>query len=123
MIPPFLRFLLVGGTGFIIDAGLTMVFMKCGAPPSLARIPAIGVAMLFTWTANRRLTYQVEAKANIREAVRYFSVAATMALLNYAIYFCLVGLAWRPFPAIVVATAAQTLASFHAYRAFAFRRG
>jgi putative flippase GtrA len=122
MAPAFLRFLLVGGTGFIIDAGLTEVLIHIGAPPSLSRIPAIGLAMLFSWVANRRLTYRVEEKANIQEAGRYFAVAAVMALLNYAMYLALVALAWRPLAAIVVATAAQATLSFYAYRKFAFRR-
>lgn len=122
MTPAFLRFLLVGGGGFLIDAGMTVILIHLGGPPAVSRIPAIGFAMLFTWVANRKLTYRVEEKANIHEAGRYLAVAALMALLNYAVFLGLVGLGWRPLAALVVATAAQAVLSFHAYRKFAFRR-
>lgn len=37
----FRRFLLVGGVGFLIDAGLTRLLIALGLAPWLARVPAI----------------------------------------------------------------------------------
>lgn len=116
----FIRFLLVGGAGFCIDAGLTFLLIQLNLAPWLARIPAIFSAMLFTWLANRCFTYQVEHSRSIREGGRYMLVALSMALINYLIYLVLVSYGLWPMLAVTLATACQTILSFHAYRYFVF---
>jgi putative flippase GtrA len=117
----FFRFLLVGGSGFLIDAGLTYALIMLGLDSRLARIPAMTIAMAFTWIANRHFTYEVSAARSVREGLRYLVVAIAMALFNYLIYLVLVGLGIWPMAALTVATTCQTIVSFHAYRRFAFR--
>lgn len=117
----FIRFLIVGGAGFCIDAGLTYLLIQLTFAPWLARIPAIALAMVFTWLANRYFTYQVKRVRSASEAVRYAIVALCMALLNYLIYVVLVWYGVWPLAAVTLATACQTLLSFHAYRHFVFR--
>jgi putative flippase GtrA len=78
----FFRFLLVGGAGFFIDAGLTYLLVLLEVEPWLARVPAIIFAMSFTWLSNRHFTYQVKTSRSTSEAVRYALVAITMALIN-----------------------------------------
>jgi len=118
----FLRFLLVGGSGFVIDAGLTYGLVRWGTPPWLARLPAIGCAAVFTWLANRHFTYAVRTAHSAGEALRYAAVAAAMAVLNYGIYLLILRWGAPPLLAVTVATACQTVVSFHAYRRFAFRQ-
>lgn len=117
----FLRFLLVGGSGFLIDAGITSLLIALGLPSWLARIPAICLAMAYTWLANRYFTYSVKTARSSSEAMRYASVAALMALINYGIYFVLVQYEVLPVVAVTIATACQTILSFYCYRHFAFR--
>lgn len=116
----FFRFLLVGGSGFLIDSGITYFLHALGASPWLARIPAIALAMACTWAGNRRFTYEVKSDPIGGEAVRYATVAAAMALLNYLIYLVLVSNGVRPVVAVTVSTACQTLLSFRLYRQIVF---
>ena len=118
----FFRFLLVGGSGFLIDAGITYLLNSHGASPWLARIPAIALAMAYTWAANRHFTYEVETDRTAAEAIRYATVAASMALLNYSVYFALTSNGVWPVVAVTIATACQTILSFHLYRHIVFRK-
>lgn len=117
----FFRFLLVGGTGFCIDAGFTYLFIQMSLAPWLARIPAILLAMAFTWLANRYFTYKVSKERTAREALLYLVVALVMALINYLIYLVLVRYGVWPVAAVASATACQTIISFNAYRHIVFR--
>ena len=117
----FLRFLLVGGLGFAIDAGFTHLLVYVGLDPWLARIPAIVMAATFTWLANRHFTYQVKVAKTTTEAMRYALVALAMALFNYLIYFILVRYFVLPVVAVTIATACQTIVSFRFYRLFVFK--
>lgn len=117
----FFRFMLVGGTGFLIDAGITYLLVLLEIAPWLARIPAIALAMVYTWTANRYFTYKVNQARTINEAIRYALVALTMAAINYLIYLALLRYDIWPIAAVTIATACQTILSFHAYRRLVFR--
>lgn len=118
----FFRFLLVGGSGFLVDAGITYLLNSLGVSPWLARIPAIALAMFYTWSINRHFTYEVKTGRTAGEAMRYATVAAAMALLNYLIYFVLASSGVWPVAAVTFATACQTLLSFHLYRQIVFRK-
>lgn len=112
---------MVGGTGFLIDAGITLLLIQISLDPSFARIPAIGIAALFTWLANRYFTYEVKVSRTTGEAIRYAMVASAMAFINYTIYLILIQIGLLPAISIIIATALQTIISFHAYRRFAFK--
>ena len=117
----FFRFLLAGGSGFAIDAGITYLLVWLGVAPWLARMPAILIAMTYTWLANRHFTYKVKKKRSADEAVRYAFAAAAMALLNYLIFVLLVRHGTQPVVAVTLATACQTVLSFQIYRRLVFR--
>lgn len=117
----FFRFLLVGGSGFLIDACVTYLLIQLTVAPWLARIPAILLAMVFTWLANRRFTYDVKKARTKSEAMRYATVAAVMAFINYLIYVVLVSFGAWPVLAVLVATICQAVMSFNAYRYLVFR--
>ncbi|MGZ8222348.1 MAG: GtrA family protein [Methylobacter sp.] len=118
----FTRFLIVGGLGFVIDSGMTLVLIHLGLSAFIARLPAIFSAMAFTWLANRRITFCLDTEATREEAIRYFSVAITMAGFNYFLFFVLVKLSLPAFLAITFATAIQTVLSYYGYKLFAFRQ-
>ena len=117
---PLLRFVLVGSLGFAVDAGLTLLLIRAGLQPWLARAPAIVAAMACTWLANRRFTYQASQSRPLVEASRYAAVALVMAGANYLLFIALVALGTPPLAAVAVVTGCQTLISFWAYKRFVF---
>ena len=116
----FFRFLLVGGTGFAIDAGLTCLLIMLNVSPWLSRVPAIAFAMTFTWLANRHFTYGVRTARTAGEAFRYASIASVMALANYMIYLVLVTNGMPAVVAVAMATTLQTILSFYSYQHLVF---
>jgi len=116
-------FLVAGGCGFLIDAGLTHLLILAGAGPFLARIPAIMAAMAFTWFVNRNRTFGKSQHSLAVEGFRYWAVGITSALLNYAVYSVLIYRApfLQPIIAIVAASLAATAYSFFGYSRFVFR--
>jgi putative flippase GtrA len=118
----FFRFLLIGGSGFLIDVGITYLLYSLGLSPWIARIPAIALAMTFTWAANRQFTYRVTTSRTVGEALRYATVAASMASINYIIYFVLVSNGISTLVAVTFSTACQTIVSFYLYRHFVFSK-
>lgn len=80
------RFTLVGGTGFIVDAGLTMGLQVWGADIYTSRLIAISLAMFVTWRLNRAITFGASSRGQVREGALYVGVALAAATLNYGIY-------------------------------------
>ncbi|HEX5934604.1 MAG TPA: GtrA family protein [Pseudorhizobium sp.] len=117
-------FVVVGGTGFAIDAGLTHLLIAFTAVgPIAARIPAITAAMAVTWLLNRTLTFGRSSSSLVVEGLRYWAVGVTAALLNYAVYTTLIyRLPVQPLAAIIFASLAAMTYSFLGYSRFAFRR-
>lgn len=116
----FFRFVLVGGTGFLIDISLTCLLIMLNVAPWLSRVPAIILAMAFTWLANRYFTYRVRTACTAGEAFRYACVASVMALANYTIYLVLVTNGMAAVVAVTVATALQTIVGFYSYEHLVF---
>lgn len=119
----FLRFALVGGAGFFIDAAvLSALIHGLGVDPFSARLVSISAAALSTWRLNRVVTFGASETGQAREGMRYALVAALTAGLNYALY-ALALLVWPTLPpiaAMVGATAAAMLFSYVGYSRFAF---
>lgn len=119
----FLRFALVGGAGFLVDAGLLAALHHgAGLDPFAARVFSIAAAALATWRLNRRLTFGPSGAGQATEALRYAMVAILNAALNYALYA--LALVFRPgLPPLIAVIAATLLAmafSYFAYSRFVF---
>jgi putative flippase GtrA len=118
-------FLVAGGGGFLIDAGVTHLLLTAfQIDPFVARIPAIMAAMGFTWFLNRSRTFEPSRHSLAVEGFRYWAVGITSALLNYAVYSALIYRLpmLQPVAAIVFASAAAMAYSFFGYSRFVFRR-
>ncbi len=118
-------FLAAGSGGFLIDAGLTHALVEAGGfDPLSARLPAIVLAMAFTWLVNRSRTFGRSAHSLAVEGFRYWAVGITATAVNYAVYSLLMVRA--PFLQPVVAISAASLAamaySFFGYSRFVFRQ-
>lgn len=121
-----LRFAFVGGAGFLVDAGvLAALHHGAGLDPFVARLVSVSLAVLTTWRLNRALTFGASSGSQMREGVRYGSVAALSAAMNYIVY-ALILMARPAFPP-VAALAGGTLAamalSYAGYSRFAFKGG
>lgn len=83
----FIRFGLVGGFGFLVDAGTLAMLMKFTPLDAFsARLIAIALALCVTWFLNRTLTFGASGHSMGTEALRYGSVGLAGSALNYAIY-------------------------------------
>ncbi|OHV78988.1 GtrA family protein [Rhizobium sp. LCM 4573] len=120
-----LWFLIAGGSGFLIDAGITLALIEwTPAGPYIARAIAIFAAMGFTWFVNRNYTFGRSSHSLTIEGIRYWTVGITAALVNYVVYSVLLYRApvLQPLAAIVFASLAGMAYSFFGYSRFVFRR-
>lgn len=112
--------MLVGGLGFLMDGGLTMLLISKGVDARTARIPALISAILMTWILNRSFTYRVPAAATKAEFLRYFAVASSLVFFNYAVYLLLLYLTVPALYALVFASVLQAAFSYFAYQRIVF---
>ena len=118
-------FVLAGGTGFAVDAGLThLLIAMTPLGPFAARIPAIAAAMAATWFLNRTLTFGQSSTSLAAEGFRYWAIGVTAALLNYTVYSLLIHRLpdLQPVAAIVFSSLAAMAYSFFGYSRFVFGR-
>jgi peptidoglycan/LPS O-acetylase OafA/YrhL/putative flippase GtrA len=82
-----LRYGLVGGLGFLVDAGLLYALVALGANPYGARVASFAAAVTVTWALNRSWTFEQRRRAGAgRSYVGYAVVQVTGALANFLIY-------------------------------------
>jgi putative flippase GtrA len=119
----FFRFALVGGIGFVVDAGaLTALHDGVGLNPFTARAVSIVSAAFATWRLNRALTFGASAGSETAEGLRYGLVAALAAAVSYFVYAALL-VAWpalAPLAAVVLATLVAMGFSYAGYSRFVF---
>ncbi|MFT4182947.1 MAG: GtrA family protein [Rhizobium sp.] len=119
-----LRFLIAGGVGFVVDAGVLHLLLWCTPfGPFVGRAVSIPSALLATWFLNRNFTFGRSGRSLAAEGFRYGSVGLTSALLNYALFSSLLMTvpSLRPIIALTLASAAATAFSFFGYSRFVFR--
>jgi putative flippase GtrA len=120
----FLRFALVGGIGFVIDAGLlALLHYGVGLDPYSSRLISISASAFTTWRLNRSLTFGASDRSQANEGLRYALVAAATAGFNYAVYAALLLAfsALAPIAAAVVATCAAMFFSYAGYSRLVFQ--
>jgi len=123
----FAMFCLVGGIGFVVDAGLLWLLLNVtDLGPLIARLLSYLAAVTTTWLLHRRLTFPVagcERKA--RQWVLFVVVNGAGAALNYGVYALLVlfvgVFAEHPVAAVAVGSAVALLVNFWANRTWVFR--
>ena len=85
--PEFVRFLVVGGLGFCMDAGLLQVFLRLGLGYYTGRIPSFLIACAVTWVINRIWTFKAGRQSGpVRQAALYLGVQCIGWATNLAIY-------------------------------------
>ena len=117
----FPRFLVVGSLGFAVDAGITYLLIFLGLSPLWARPPAIVLAMVFTWAANRTYTFRAQGGKPARELPAYAAVALVAFGINWGVFAGAVYAGLAPLPAIVLSTLCQTGFTYFGYKKLVFR--
>jgi len=108
---PYLRFGLVGASGFIVDETiLTILHYGIGMDRYSSRAVSIFCAATFTWWGNRNLTFAEHAttggfSALAHEWFKFMLANGIGALVNYSAYSLLVSFAPFPLDNPLVATA------------------
>ncbi len=83
----FVRFVVVGGFGFCMDAGLLQVFLRLGLGYYTGRIPSFLIACAATWVLNRVWTFRAGRQAGkVRQAALYLGVQCVGWATNLLIY-------------------------------------
>jgi putative flippase GtrA len=91
------RFILVGGTGFVIDGGILSFLLGLQWPVALARLISFTVAVAWTYALNRKLTFRARRASGLveqRTALGYGVIQVLGALTNFGVFLLVV--AWRP---------------------------
>jgi len=82
-----LRYGVVGGLGFAVDAGLLYVLASWGADPYASRLISFAVALTVTWALNRAWTFEVRGRAAAGKSyLGYALVQLLGALTNFVVY-------------------------------------
>ncbi|MEL7232390.1 MAG: GtrA family protein [Pseudomonadota bacterium] len=118
-----IRFGLVGGTGFVVDAGLTIGLQSAGLDIFSSRLIAIALAMLVTWRLNRSLTFGASTTSQVSEGWRYICIAVLAAAINYAVYIALMlTIPWMfTLLAVALATGVSMVVSYLGYNHWVFK--
>lgn len=82
-LPRFLRFCLVGGVGFLVDATLFELVVRAGMALELARIVSLFIAMQVTYRLHRAFTFGAVDVRGHRPWMKFMVSNALGAVVNY----------------------------------------
>jgi putative flippase GtrA len=111
-----LRFGIVGGLGFILDAGILRTLVYFGASPFASRIASLAAAVTFTWILNRSMTFAARKPPSWREFGAYVLSSLLGLLINYGLYSGAVLLHLPLLMALAIGTIAGSVFNFFRYR-------
>jgi putative flippase GtrA len=88
----FAKFLVVGGVGFVIDAGvLTLALRELTSSVYAARALSFGSAVLATWLLNRLFVFDPGRRTSlVAEYGRYLAMQVAGALSNLGVFVALI---------------------------------
>ncbi len=124
----FLKFCLVGGAAFVLDALVLqslVTFLALG--PVYARIVSFFCAATFTWILNRKYTFDAATKPSLREFAMYLGLMWVGVTVNWLVFLAVLAVLplSREIPviALVPATATALLLNFFSAQRFIYRPG
>lgn len=117
---------MVGGVGFAVDtAALYLLARGAGLDLYSARVASYLIAASVTWWLNRHFTFETTARPSAGEWVKYVTLNAVGALVNYGIYAA--AITWtataraEPVIAVALGSAVAMVVNFLANRHLVFR--
>lgn len=123
----FLRFLIVGAIGFVVDAGVLTLLVRMGFGYFEGRLVSFLAAVWTTWRLNRRYTFARRSTESVwKEWWRYLAAMSLGGCLNYAAYsVCVLVLPKSPYLpmwSVAAGSVAGLAANFISARWWVFRR-
>ncbi|MDE1152732.1 MAG: GtrA family protein [Micavibrio sp.] len=96
--PQFLRYLFVGGIGFIVDAGGMELFIHLGMQVYHARLLSMAMAIASTYLLHRLFTFADSAKPknSFQQFAAFFLCQSLAAAANYGVFCALLALQPQP---------------------------
>ena len=85
----FARFVLVGGTGFLVDGGVLTWLLEQQWSLGSARLVSFALAVSWTYVLNRTITFKLRracARVEQGTALGYFMVQCCGASANYGVF-------------------------------------
>ena len=128
LLPPLLRFSLVGAVGFAVDGGLLQLLVSaCEWGPIAARLLSFPAAVLATWWLNRSITFREQDGGGLLASLgRYVAVSLLGTGVNFGIYGALVlgaaTMAANPIVPFAIASGIALAFNYLGSKHFAFRR-
>jgi len=124
----FIKFCIVGGLAFILDAGILTLAIKFGLSPISGRGISFMVATFFTWICNRTFTFRVAKSDSLfKELLRYLGVNILAFSINWLVYIFAINtltiMYQIPALALIPATAVSMLFNYCGMKKYAFRVG
>ncbi len=122
----FIRFGMVGASGFVVDMSIYMALTFFGMPHLLGRAGAYWVSASWNWMMNRRFTFHdTEKTARTRQWLKYLTMCAISFLPNWGTYYLLTTgfdffAEWKPL-ALIIGVAAGMLFNFTGANLFIFK--
>jgi len=122
----FLSFALIGGLGFLVDAGVLSLGLLVGLGFYSGRLVSYLAASTFTWYCNRSMTFRAEqGDSRKAEWLRFVMWNAAGGLVNLGLYSVLIAQGGLFVRAPVLAVAAGSMAglifNFLVSKLFVFR--
>ena len=113
-------FVAAGVSALAVDiAVLAILTEQLGWPPLLARVPAIGLAMVVSWWINRTVTFAVQSRPTLLEFGKFAAVSWISVAVNYAVFAALLMVFPKLLPSFAV-VAACGVSMFVSYAGFRF---
>lgn len=120
----FLRFMLVGGTGFVADAALLWLILHVTSiGPLPARLISSSCSMFVTWMLNRNFAFGSSDRKVLHEGAIYGGVTMIASMVNFTTYAVVLFL-WPTTPpllAMLIGSIVATGFSFTGYSRVVFR--
>ena len=116
-------FTLVGGAGFVVDAGVLLLLIHgVGLDVYVARVLSWLAAATFTWWLNRTLTFRDAGSRRLRQWLMFLAANSGGGLINIGVSAALIAARVTPVAAVACGSLAGLTWNFLASRQFVFRR-
>lgn len=110
-----LRFVVVGGLAFGLDAGLVFAMVHSGLDKYVSRALSLIVVVLFTFVLNRQATFAATGLPTWHEVIAYVAASLIGLLINYLVF---VGASLVNLPLLVAMAAGTLVASTFNFLAY-----
>ncbi len=127
-LPEFVRFCIVGGFLFVIDATLVEIIVHQGISPFVARLISLSIGMQIAYVAHGIFTFRNHIGFNKRSWLSFQSTNIMGACINYGVFTIVLSLMGEEHgmisrvSAIVVGTGVALFFNYGMNRYFVFKR-